>query len=167
VSEVLPQGTADIIWRNNALKLAEHVLAMDGEFAAMFGWTVSGASSAGAGLPTGASGDVRTLANNILAAINAWTQSGRTTTQSVGPVPSAAADQGGRSRQQYVIDAIGPWCRELAEQVYAHVRARDATRTQAEVTVLVTDLVNTINAWLGATPTAETVGTGAPFNVNL
>jgi hypothetical protein len=167
MGEILPQGTADVIWRNNALKLAEHVLSMDGEFAAMFGWTASGPSSVGAGLPTGVSGDVRSLANNILAAINSWTQSGRSTTQNVGPVPSLVVDQGGRSRQQYVTDAIGPWCRELAEQVYAHIRTRDATRTQAEVAILVTDLVNTINAWLSTTPTAETAGTGSPYNTSL
>jgi hypothetical protein len=167
MSEVLSQGTADVIWRNNALKLAEHVLSMDGEFAAMFGWTVSGPSSVGAGLPTGVSGDVRSLANNILAAINSWTQSGRSTTQNVGPVPSQVVDQGGRSRRQYVSDAITPWCIELAEQVYAHVRTRDASRVQSEVAILVTDLVNTINAWLGTAPTAETAGTGSPYNTSM
>lgn len=167
MSEVLPQGTVDVLFKINARDLAQKILSMDGEFAAMFGWTVSGPTSTGAGLPQGVSGDVTNLANNILAAINAWTQSGRSTTMNVGPAASAVADQGGRSRLQYVLDAIDPWVRELADQVYAHVPQRDSSRVQSEAAILVTDMKDAINAWLSQAPTTETAGTGAPFNVNL
>jgi hypothetical protein len=56
----------------------------------------------------------------------------------------------------------------MADQVYAHVRARDVTFSLTERDVLSTDLVNAVNAWLNAGGTlTETAGTGSPFNTSL
>jgi hypothetical protein len=150
MGEVLPQATADVLLTGHANDLAEKIIA-----------------TCRAPVVGRVQSEVTALATDIIDAVNNWMVNGRSTTETAGPGVLATTHQDGLTPTQEVSNVIGPWCRDMAEKVYAHVRARDVTRVQSEVEVLVTDLVNAINTWLATTPTAETAGTGSPFNVNL
>jgi len=59
--------------------------------------------------------------------------------------------------------------RALAERIYAHVRARDTVRVQAEVEVLIANIKRAIMVWEGAgcNALAATAGYSIPAGVTL
>ncbi len=143
-------GTADVVVKGLCADLAEHVYAI-----------------VRAPAVTRLQSEVDVLTTDLQNAINNWSVSGRATAETAGATPLGGTHQDGISPTAEAQNIVDSWCRDIAEKVYARIRARDVVRVQAEVDILVTDLKNAINTWLILTPTAETAGTGSPFNVNL
>jgi hypothetical protein len=143
-------GLADMVLDGHARDLAEKV------YAATRGRVA-----------TRSQAEVNVLVANVKNSVNNWSQRilngvNEPTTESAGP---GSQDPVGAGKGDVSIPLlVQRWAEDLAVKVYARLRARDVTWSWAEVNVLVTDIVNAVNAWLAAG--GATVETAGPVGMN-
>ena len=111
--------------------------------------------------------EVEILVTDLRNGINAFLNNGGSVTLT-GGTGSPFSFTGSLDSATLIVNSMDGEFRDLAEKIYARVRARDTTRTQSEIETLVTDLKNATNGWLNAGGSVTlTAGAGAPYNVNF
>ncbi len=111
--------------------------------------------------------EVEILVTDLRNGINAFLNNGGPTALTAG-TGSPFSFTGSFDSATLIVNSMNGEFRDVAEKIYARVRARDTTRTQSAIETLVTDLANATNGWLNAGGSVTlTAGAGAPYNVNF
>jgi hypothetical protein len=111
--------------------------------------------------------EVEILVTDLRSGVNAFLNNGGSTALTAG-TGSPFSFTGSFDSATLIVNSMDGEFRDLAEKIYARVRARDATRAQSEIETLVTDLKNATNGWLNSGGSVTlTAGAGAPYNVNF